>query len=100
VLRVFRVKKLLLRYQETLRPVINAMRVSLQLVTIFLISHLMACLWYMAGKSIYSVQCQYYTTIDETLCSCHAKFNFPAVSDPNRAVLRRGWNSATTSSLN
>jgi hypothetical protein len=58
VLRVFRVKKLLLRYQETLRPVINAMRVSLQLVTIFLISHLMACLWYMAGTSIYSVQYQ------------------------------------------
>ena len=49
MLRVFRVKSLIKRYEETIRPMMSAMRVSVTIVGIFLIAHVMGCLWYLTG---------------------------------------------------
>ena len=51
MLRVFRVKNLMRRYQETIRPILNMMRVSIQIIAIVLIAHVLGCLWYLTGTS-------------------------------------------------
>jgi hypothetical protein len=50
LLRVFRFKRLIHRYDDLLRPVINGMKISGLSLAIIFIAHLVGCLWYYAGS--------------------------------------------------
>jgi hypothetical protein len=55
MLRVFRVKNLLRRHQETIRPILNGGRIAVQIISTFLIAHVLGCMWYLVGTTTQTV---------------------------------------------
>eukprot|EP01052_Picozoa_sp_SAG31_P004477 SAG31_NODE_186_length_20918_cov_26.890917_5_plen_530_part_00 len=50
MLRVLRVKRMLQRYDELIRPVMNGMKISGLSIAVIFIAHLVGCLWYLVGS--------------------------------------------------